>query len=86
MESRLRHAFQDNRDLPDLREDQERMPDVPAGPRIWAAHASPGHRAAVQVGCAEQRHQQGVLCTEYGVEGAWLDGIVGGYMLMLRLA
>lgn len=42
------NAIQDHRHLSDLRKNQERVSNVPVGPRVWAAHAGPRYRACDQ--------------------------------------
>lgn len=45
------HALQDDGDLPDLRKDAQRVPNVPPRPRVPPPDAGPRHRA--------RRHERG---------------------------
>ena len=72
LEPGQRHALQVDRHLPDLRQDQERLPDVSFGSGVWVADAGQGYGACDQVADADERYQQGVFRTEYGWEGTWL--------------
>lgn len=48
LEPRHWHALQDHRHLPNLRKDQERLPDVLVGLGVWPADASQGHGVGVE--------------------------------------
>lgn len=69
LESRYRHALQNHRDLPNLCEDQERLPDVLVGSGVRAADASERYGVGVAERGTDERDQQGVLCAEHGYEG-----------------
>jgi hypothetical protein len=70
LEPRRRYALQDNSDLPDLRQDAQRMPDMSPRPRIPPPDAGPRHRARRHERGADERHQSGVLRAEPGDQGA----------------
>ena len=70
LEPGLRHALQNDGDLPDLRQDAQRMPDVSPRPRIPPPDAGPRHRARRDERGADERHQSGVLRAEPGDQGA----------------
>lgn len=69
LEPGRRHALQDDGDLPDLRQDAQRMPDVSPRPRIPPPDAGPRHRARRNERGADERHQSGVLRAEPGDQG-----------------
>ena len=64
------HALQDDGDLPDLRKDAQRVPNVPPRPRVPPPDAGPRHRARRHQRGADERNQSGVLRTESRDQGA----------------
>ena len=70
LEPRKRHALQDDRDLSNLRQDQERLPNVFARLGVRPTHASARHSLGVAERSTYERREQGVLRAEYGGQGA----------------
>jgi len=64
------HALQNDSDLPDLRKDAQRVPNVSPRPRIPPSDASPRYRARRDERGTDERDQSGVLRAESGVQGA----------------
>ena len=64
-----RHALQDDRNLSNLRKDQERLSNLFARLGVRTTYASARHGLGAAERSTDERREQGVLRTEYGGQG-----------------
>ena len=64
-----RYALQDDGDLPNLRQDAQRVLDLPPRPPVLPPDVGLRHRARRLERLTSGRHQPGVLCAESGNQG-----------------